>query len=78
MVASLYWLLPKIWRCFFLYYFKLNAYDIPFGSFVGVMPFGSFVGVNNHGKTIFFGCALLQNEKNLCFSMVNEGMLFIL
>ena len=49
--------------------YKVNAYD---------MPFGIFVDINNHGKTIFFGCALLQNEKNLCFSMVNEGMLFIL
>ena len=30
--------------------YKVNAYD---------MPFGIFVGVNNHGKTILFGCALL-------------------
>ena len=29
---------------------KVNAYD---------MPFGIFVGVNNHGKSILFGCALL-------------------
>ena len=33
--------------------YKVNAYD---------MSFGIFVGVNNHGKTILFGCALLQNE----------------
>ena len=33
--------------------YKVNAYD---------MPFGIFVSVNNHGKTIFFGCALLSNE----------------
>jgi len=33
--------------------YKVNSYD---------MPFGIFVGVNNHGKTILFGCALLQIE----------------
>jgi len=33
--------------------YKVNAYD---------MPCGIFVGVNNHGKTILFGCALLRNE----------------
>ena len=38
--------------------YKVNAYD---------MPFGIFVGVNNHGKTIFFGCALLQNETTSVF-----------
>ena len=40
--------------CFIFYSFyityKVNAYD---------MPFGTFVGVNNHGKTILFGCALI-------------------
>ena len=40
---------------YFIYYFfyttyKVNAYN---------MLFGIFVGVNNHGKTILFGCALL-------------------
>ena len=29
--------------------YKANAYN---------MPFGIFVGINNHGKTILFGCAL--------------------
>ena len=38
--------------------YKVNAYDIPFGI---------FVGVNNHGKTIFFDCALLQNETTSVF-----------
>ena len=33
--------------------YKVNAYD---------MLFGIFVSVSNHGKTIFFGCALLSNE----------------
>ena len=33
--------------------YKVNAYD---------MPFDIFVSVNNHGKTILFDCALLQNE----------------
>ncbi|KAG5541282.1 hypothetical protein RHGRI_021205 [Rhododendron griersonianum] len=34
--------------------YKVNAYQ---------MPFGIFVGINNHGKRILFGCALLRNEK---------------
>ena len=38
--------------------YKVNAYD---------MSFGIFVGVNNHGKTILFGCALLQNETTSVF-----------
>ncbi|KAL2896329.1 Protein FAR1-RELATED SEQUENCE 11 [Bienertia sinuspersici] len=37
----------------FQYVVKLNVYD---------MPCGILVGINNHGKTIFFGCALLRNE----------------
>ncbi|KAK9987564.1 hypothetical protein SO802_027803 [Lithocarpus litseifolius] len=38
--------------------YKGNAYD---------MPFGIFVGINNHGKTILFGCALLRNETTSAF-----------
>ena len=38
--------------------YKVNAYD---------MPFGIFVGVNNHGKTILFDCALLRNETTSAF-----------
>lgn len=33
--------------------YKVNAYN---------MPFGVFVGVNNHRKTILFGCVLLCNK----------------
>lgn len=39
--------------------YKVNAYD---------MPCGSFVGVDNHGKIILFGCALLRNETTATFS----------
>lgn len=38
--------------------YKINAYE---------MPFGIFVGVNNHGKTVLFGCALLRNETTSAF-----------
>ena len=38
--------------------YKVNAYD---------MPCGIFVGVNNHGKTILFGCALLHNKTTSAF-----------
>ncbi|GAA0176266.1 hypothetical protein LIER_29287 [Lithospermum erythrorhizon] len=32
--------------------YKINAYD---------MPFGIFIGMDNYGKTILFGCALLRD-----------------
>ena len=38
--------------------YKVNAYD---------MSFGIFVGINNHGKTILIGCALLRNETTSAF-----------
>ena len=38
--------------------YKVNAYD---------MPFGIFVGITNHGKTILFGYALLRNETTSAF-----------
>ena len=38
--------------------YKVNAYN---------MSFGIFVGVNNHGKTILFSCALLRNETTSAF-----------
>ena len=38
--------------------YKVYAYD---------MSFGIFIGVNNHGKTIIFGCALLRNETTNTF-----------
>ena len=48
--------------------YKVNAYD---------MPFGIFVGINNHGKTILFGCALLQNETTSAFQwLMNIRKLF--
>ncbi|XP_074328387.1 protein FAR1-RELATED SEQUENCE 11-like [Apium graveolens] len=39
--------------------YKINAYD---------MPLGIFVGIDNHGMTILFGCALLRNETKNIFS----------
>ena len=38
--------------------YKVNAYD---------MPFGIFVGINNYGKTILFDCALFRNETTSAF-----------
>ena len=43
---------------FFFTTYKVNAYN---------MLFGIFVGINNHGKTIFFDCALLRNETTSAF-----------
>lgn len=39
--------------------YKINAYD---------MPLGIFVGIDNHGRTILLGCALLRNETKNTFS----------
>ena len=48
--------------------YKVNAYD---------MPFGIFVGTNNHGKTILFSCALLRNETTSAFQwLMNIRKLF--
>ncbi|XP_043714544.1 protein FAR1-RELATED SEQUENCE 11-like [Telopea speciosissima] len=38
--------------------YKLNAYD---------MPIGVWVGVNNHGCSVFFGCCLLRDEQQTSF-----------
>lgn len=43
--------------------YKVNAYD---------MPCGIFVGVNNYGKTILFDCALLHNETTCTFMWLME------
>ena len=63
-LEHIFWLHPhsfdwyqKYGDVFFATY-KVNAYD---------MPFGIFVGVNNHGKTILFDCALLRNETTSAF-----------
>ncbi|XP_015939167.1 protein FAR1-RELATED SEQUENCE 5-like [Arachis duranensis] len=39
--------------------YKINRYD---------MSFGSFVGVNHHGMSTFLGCALLRNEDTHMFA----------
>ncbi|KAF7134987.1 hypothetical protein RHSIM_Rhsim08G0141700 [Rhododendron simsii] len=49
--------------------YKINAYQ---------MPFGIFVGVNNHGKTILFGCALLRNETTSTFRWLMKTFLSVM
>nr|KAJ0189448.1 hypothetical protein LSAT_V11C800444230 [Lactuca sativa] len=39
------------------------------------MPFAPFVGVNHHGQSIFFGGALLENEKEETFVWLFENFL---
>lgn len=48
--------------------YKVNAYQ---------MPFGIFVGINNHGKTILFGCALLRNETTSAFQWLLKVIVII-
>ncbi|XP_021757666.1 protein FAR1-RELATED SEQUENCE 11-like isoform X2 [Chenopodium quinoa] len=49
--------------------YKVNAYD---------MPCGIFVGVDNHGRTILFGCALLRNETTSTFSWLMKTFVRIM
>ncbi|XP_052203411.1 putative protein FAR1-RELATED SEQUENCE 10 isoform X2 [Diospyros lotus] len=44
-------------------YFDTAYHSITYG-----MVFGACLGIDNHGKTIFFGCALLQDETPRSFS----------
>ncbi|KAL7212395.1 hypothetical protein ACSBR2_015141 [Camellia fascicularis] len=37
-------------------------FDTTYCSITYGMLFGAWLGIDNHGKTIFFGCALLQDE----------------
>jgi hypothetical protein len=51
-------------HCFELYqeYGDVVAFDTTYKVNAYNMPFGIFVGVDNHGRTILFGCALIRNE----------------
>lgn len=61
-----------------------NSYQI-FGDYISFdttfstnrynMPFAPIVGVNNHGTTVLFGCALLQNQKTRTFKWLFEAFL---
>ncbi|GAA0166043.1 hypothetical protein LIER_21291 [Lithospermum erythrorhizon] len=41
--------------------YTINAYD---------MPFGIFIGMDYYGKTILFGCALLRDEMRVIFQWI--------
>lgn len=43
------------------------SFDTTFSTNRYNMPFAPIVGVNNHGNTVLFGCALLQNQKTSTF-----------
>ncbi|GMI78098.1 FAR1-related sequence 11 [Hibiscus trionum] len=48
--------------------YKVNAYD---------MPCGFFVGMDNHGKTILFGCAILRNKTTSTFKWLMRLLLVL-
>ncbi|KAJ4809071.1 Protein FAR1-RELATED SEQUENCE 5 [Rhynchospora pubera] len=53
-----------------LYYEKFEdvvVFDTTYRTNKYEMPFANFVGVNNHLQSIFFGCALLQDEQEESF-----------
>lgn len=43
-------------------------FDISYRSITYGMLFGVWLGIDNHGRTIFFGCVLLQDETSRSFS----------
>ncbi|XP_027089604.1 putative protein FAR1-RELATED SEQUENCE 10 [Coffea arabica] len=43
-------------------------FDTTYRSMTYGMLFGAWLGINNHGKIIFFGCALLQDETPRSFA----------
>ncbi|KAL3521826.1 hypothetical protein ACH5RR_014660 [Cinchona calisaya] len=43
-------------------------FDTAYRSMTYGMLFGAWLGINNHGKVIFFGCALLQDETPRSFA----------
>ncbi|KAL5575837.1 hypothetical protein UlMin_017536 [Ulmus minor] len=43
-------------------------FDISYRSITYGMLFGAWLGIDNHGRTIFFGCVLLQDETARSFS----------
>ncbi|KAL4325710.1 hypothetical protein GQ457_11G022740 [Hibiscus cannabinus] len=49
--------------------YRVNAYD---------MPCGIFVGIDNHGKTILFGCAILRNETTYAFKWLMKTFVSIM
>ncbi|KAK2434359.1 protein FAR1-RELATED SEQUENCE [Trifolium repens] len=57
-LQNIFWSPP---RCFELYqeYGDAVAFDTTYKVNAYNMPFGIFVGVDNHGRTILFGCALI-------------------
>lgn len=44
------------------------CFDTTYRSITYGMLFGAWLGIDNHGKTIFFGCVLLQDETPRSFS----------
>ncbi|KAM3749111.1 hypothetical protein ACB098_05G157900 [Castanea mollissima] len=43
-------------------------FDTSYRSITYGMLFGAWLGIDNHGRTIFFGCVLLQDETSRSFS----------
>ncbi|KAJ3702892.1 hypothetical protein LUZ61_006597 [Rhynchospora tenuis] len=61
-----------------LYYEKFGdvlVFDTTYRTNKYQMPFANFVGVNNHLQSIFFGCALLQDEQEESFVWLFETWL---
>ncbi|PIN18611.1 hypothetical protein CDL12_08714 [Handroanthus impetiginosus] len=50
-------------------------FDSTYRSMSYGMLFGAWLGINNHGRTLFFGCALLQDETPRSFAWTLQAFL---
>ncbi|CAN6683009.1 unnamed protein product [Malus baccata var. baccata] len=53
-------------------YFDTSYQSITYG-----VLFGAWLGIDNHGRTIFFGCVLLQDETPHSFSWAFQISVFV-
>ncbi|KAG8385862.1 hypothetical protein BUALT_Bualt03G0089300 [Buddleja alternifolia] len=50
-------------------------FDSTYRSMTYSMLFGAWLGINNHGKVLFFGCSLLQDETPRSFAWALQAFL---
>ncbi|KAL6653060.1 hypothetical protein ACP70R_011985 [Stipagrostis hirtigluma subsp. patula] len=61
-VRSIFWTDARA-RLDYALYGDFISFDTTYSTTECNMPFAPLIGINGHGKTIVFGCALLENDK---------------
>lgn len=54
------------------------SFDTTYSTNRHNMPFAPIVGMNNHGRTLVFGCALLQDQKTETFKWMFQTFLHVM